>query len=198
MPYPGFGGTYQRRGQAPGQSPFRLGKKKGKNIRAFGQGLEPLAKGRGEARGSVEGTLMSSLQDPTGGAEAFLPFFERAATAAGQDVTRDFERATDVASARTASRFGGNVSTEEIRSMGGVREDFQDTLSRMLAQIGPQAIGAAQGRTSQLLGARQLFGGEELDVYRMLMQNIQGQKEGSNFFGKLAGTALGIGGKMLL
>ncbi|MDH3497238.1 MAG: hypothetical protein OER21_10765 [Gemmatimonadota bacterium] len=165
--------------------------KKGKDTKRFAQqASQDLARRQGQTE-DVQRMLMQALQNPTGQAQQFLPFFQQAAQGAAAPALRDFEKLLAGSQANIASRFGGNVSSEELRVVRNTSDDFTRNLTEALARVGPAAVGAGFQQTEALGAARRMMGSEELDIARLLLEAIQSQKSGGFPLGKLLGT---IGG----
>jgi len=169
--------------------------KRNKDTRRFAESASNRAGVAAGGRQTLQQMLLQALQDPTGNAEQFQGFFEDAARAGSAAPLRDFQDILQKSQANVAGRFGGNVSSEELRVVDRGSDLFSRNLTEALAQIGPQAVAAGQQQTNFTLGARRLLGQEELDIQSLLLQAIQGEKKESNFFGRAVGAvAGGIGG----
>ncbi len=176
---------------------FQFGGNRGKNLKGFGGYLSGRLGQAGRQRGLYDTSLEGYFADPTGGAEAFLPFFQRAAEGAAAPALRDFQSTVATRAANVASRFGGNPSTTELRTVTRAGDLFSRNLTEALARVGPAAIGASQARGSQLLGARQLYGGEEGDLQQMILASIMQQGKGSPW-ARIIGALLGGAGGFVL
>lgn len=183
MSYPTYAG---------GQAPFSLtGKNKKKQRQQYtGYLAGKVGEGAGRVAGYDQG-LSKYFNDPTSGANDYLPFFQKAAGAASAPALRDFTQTQTTLGANIASRFGGNASSEESRQLTNSGDLFSRNLTEALARIGPQAITAGQTRGSQLLSARGQAGGEQQDFMQMLMEMLN-QKEEAPWWQKALGTGAGI------
>lgn len=179
MAYPTYAG---------GQLPVRLTGKRNKDLQGFAAGLQTRMQ-----NDPTEAIVRQYLMDPTGGAGAYLPFFQEAAQGAAAPALRDFQNIVGRQAANVASRFGGAASTEEQRVVTRTSDDFSRNLTEALARIGPQAVTAAQGRGAQLLSAR----GQGIDLQQMLLQAILGQQQKGSPWARILGTAAGIGASFI-
>ena len=183
--------------QQAGNAPVRLTGKRNKDLKRYGRSLEETRTKRGGGIGTVEQMLMNALGSPTIAAESYLPFYQRAAEGAAAPALRDFEKTVSGVQGNIASRFGGNVSTEETRGVRNVSDDFSRNLTEALARVGPQAVTAGQRHTQQLAGTRGMLGQEELDFYSLLQNAIMGQKDEGSIWGKMLGKGLGLAGSFI-
>jgi len=187
-----YNSTYQG-----GSAPLRLTGKRNEDLKTGGTEAGRASREAGGRANEFGGMLQESFRDPTGGANSFLPFFQSAAEGAAAPAMRDFQNVVGTRAANVASRFGGNASTEEQRVVQRTGDDFSRNLTEALARIGPQAIGAAQNRTGQLIGAQGQAGNQQADFLQMLLGAAGNQKEKGNIWGKLLGTAGGVAGSFL-
>lgn len=142
----------------------------------------------------------SALLDPEGQAERYQGIYQQAANAFAAPAMRDFKDQQDQRSANVASRFGGNVSGEEIRQTNQANDVFSRNLTEALAALAPQAAQQGQNYTGQLQDAAGAATGQGDVLRNQLLQGILGapnkkKKKGllsgvGNFLGQVAPAAI--------
>jgi len=182
---------------APFQPFQAISGKKKKNVTGYQSAISKRAGQVGAERDQLQQMLMSSILNPTQSADTFLSYYQEAANAAAAPALRDFQNIIGNVQANTASRFGGNVSSEEGRMVTRTSDDFTRNLTEALARVGPQAVAAGQAQDQFTLGARRMLGSEELDLERMLLAAIQGQKDSGSPWGRILGTVAGVGASFI-
>lgn len=140
-----------------------------------------------------------ALLNPGKTAGMFRSYYQDAANAFTANAMRDFTNQQDAIGANVASRFGGNVSGEEIRSRNVFQDQFSRNLGETLAGMAPQAAQQGMQYADQLQGAAGSAAGEADLLRQLLMQGILGtkrKKKGGGLFGAL-GTVVGAAGGFL-
>jgi len=180
-----------------GGAPLRLTGKRNQDLANVGNEAGAASRQAGGRANEFGDMLSGRFADPTGGANAYLPFFQQAAEGAAAPQMRDFQNIIGTRAANVAGRFGGNASTEEQRVVQRTGDDFSRNLTEALARVGPQAIGAAQNSTGQMISAQGQAGNQQADFLQMLLSGADKQKEKGNVWGKLLGAGAGAAGGFL-
>ena len=162
--------------------------------------LIPSINDRQERADTLGSAADEAILNPVGTAGLFRSFYEDMAKGITAPAFREFANQQDALGANVASRFGGNVSGEEIRQRNVFQDQFSRNLGETLAGMAPQAAQQGLQYTGQL---QQAAGNatSEADILRqLLMQGILGTKRKQKKSGLLGalGTAVGaVGGAFL-
>ena len=175
-----------------GYPTFRKGKKN-QNLNAWANYMGEQGAGATGQTADMYALMMQRLMDPTGGAQAYMPFFTNAIQAAAQPMIEQAGRDRMKLSANVASRFGGNVGTEEFRAVGTFDEQLSEAIARMASQAGPNAIQAAQTGTGQAMQGYGMAGARESDIRSQILSALAGQTQEGGWFGKFLGTLANTG-----
>jgi len=171
--------------------PDTFGGNRGKNIKRFlGPAQQQHQRGAGTAR-SLTDLLLARLRDPTGSARKFQSFLGDSTRAAAAPILRQFGRQQDVSVARTASRFGGNASTEENRVRRNLSDDTSRNLSEVVAGQAATAAGLGAAADQRTLQGQGQVAGQQLSLQQLILQAILGQKQKGSLLGKILGAAAG-------
>lgn len=165
-------------------------------------GIQRYLGGRLRQRGMRAERLASGyeegLADPTQAGRRFQGFFNEAGTAIAAPAMRDFEQQLGGVRGETAARFGGNVSSEELRNVYNTSDLFTRNLTEALARLAPQAAGLGLDYIGELGQGARGEGAQELETAGLGLEAArtreQIRKRGGGI-GRFLGTAIGgIGG----
>lgn len=137
----------------------------------------------------------SALADPAAQGRKFQGFFDEAAHGIAAPAMRDFTNQLATVGANTASRFGGNVSSEEQRQTYNTSDLFSRNLSEALARLAPQAAQLGQNYTGELGTAAR---GSEAGLDELLGMFDPKKLAKGKGLTKILGTAAGASGGFFL
>jgi hypothetical protein len=180
------------------QPPTYRPKRKDENLAGFANFIQGRAGGPGQAGDALLRDLMQRLQDPTGYAEGLLPYFQKSLEGSAAPLLRRAGEDRMRLSANVASRFGGNVSQEELRQTNQFDDLTTRAIMEMSAQLGPQALQAGGQQTNQLLSGYGIASGRESDLQSQILAALAaGKNKDPSFWAKLLGTATGVGASFI-
>lgn len=209
MPY-GFGGAPTAQRMQQNRSPFGFmgggnngpkgisGSQSGQTkytLKGFRQQLP----GRDARTQRLTDLYDQNLANPTGAADQFSGYFQKAAEGFAAPALRDFRDSVQGVAGNVASRFGGNASSEEQRQVGQASDSFSRNLTESLSRLAPEALQAGQQYT-QMLGDASGGAQDRADrIRQMILEGVLGirDKPKSNTFGQIVGTGLGVAGALL-
>lgn len=138
----------------------------------------------------------SALNNPTGTADMFGDYFQTAANAYAAPAIHDFNQNLAGVRSNTASRFGGNASSSELKNIYNTSDLFTRNLSNAIAQLAPQAAGMGLQYTNMLGGAEQQANTERQGLTNDVLQGISmygaPQPKKGSLLGGLVGAGLGF------
>ncbi|KPK09553.1 MAG: hypothetical protein AMS20_00070 [Gemmatimonas sp. SG8_28] len=175
---------------------FRKGKKN-QGLTDFANYMGGQLQGAGFAPKQLQQQILGYYQNPTQAAQGFLPYFQNAISASAAPMLRQAGQDRMRLSANVASRFGGNVSSEEFRQTNQFDDYVARAISEQAAQAGPAALAAASQNAYGATAAYGQFAGQEAQLRNQILASIAGQTKDPNFFGQLLGTAVGVGAKFI-
>lgn len=161
-----------------------LNQEPGANARAGG-----LADRYDSALGDIEGTI-----------GRFSDIYQKAGQAISDPAARDFQQYNSRLGANAASRFGGNISSEELRGGYNAQDLFARNLSEALARLGGEQVNAGLNYTGQLGGAAAQSADERDRLREQILRGISmfGEKQkGGGIGGALGGILGGVAGSFL-
>lgn len=179
----GYGSTPLRGGGIGNTNRFRT------------QVLVPESQRRGQRAGERRDAYDQALDDPTGTADLFGDYFQRAAEGYAAPQQRVFQNTVASNAANVAGRFGGNASTIETGVIQSTADDFSRNLTEALARLAPQQVAAGQHYTDQLGGASENAGSEYDRSLQFLMDALHDQRKNEKDAKK--GGILGAAGGIL-
>jgi hypothetical protein len=192
---------YRNQTQAPAQtgnqSPYFRPGKRNKGLTDMANYMSrDLASAR-FAPDQLQSMILGYYRNPTQAAQGYLPFFQNAIAASAQPMLRQAGQDRMRLSANVASRFGGNVSSEEFRQTNQFDDYVARAISEQAAQAGPAALAAASQNAYGATAAYGQMAGQEGQLRSQILAAIAGQQKDPNFFAQLLGTAAGVGMKFV-
>jgi len=145
--------------------------------------------GRYKAAQELQERETGYFEDPTQFGRQFLPFFQEAAQGITDPALRGFQMQLGDISADVSRRFGGNVSSEELRQSGLASDVFTRNLTEALARLAPEAAQLGVGVGGQLGAAA----GRRREEQDRLLQYILAATQAGRSQG---GGALGVLGTL--
>lgn len=166
------------------------------------QDLLPSLDERQERGNRLQGQADDALADPVGTAGLFRGFYQDAAEGFTAPAMRAFQSQSQELGANVASRFGGNVSGEEIRQTNAFQDQFSRNLAEQLAGLAPQAAQQGMAYTGQLQQAAGNATGEADILRQLLLSGILGtkrgrKKKGGGILGAIGGAIGGVASGLL-
>lgn len=129
------------------------------------------------------GRYEDALYDPEGTANRYADIYRKAGEAIAAPAMRDFNQTLARTGANVASRFGGNVSSEELRQGYNTSDLFSRNLGEALARLGGEQVQAGQQWTGQMGDAASQGAAERDRLEQAILQGLgmgraQKQKKG--------------------
>ncbi len=157
----------------------------------LGGSLLPAERGAEATANRRAGNYETALYDPEGTTARFADIYGVAGRAIADPAMRDFDQSMARTGANVASRFGGNVSSEELRAGYNSGDLFTRNLSEALARLGGEQVAAGQNWVGQMGGAAAQSADERDRLRALILQGISyGKPRGKNV-GEVIGGAIG-------
>lgn len=157
--------------------------------------LMPQERGR-EARASgLADRYDQGLGDIEGTVGRFSDIYNKVGRAIADPAMRDFQQTQARVGANVASRFGGGVSSEELRQGYNTSDLFSRNLGEALARLGGEQVQAGLNYTNQLGGAAEGAASERDRLQQTILQGLsmgrqyKPKKNAWDVIGGLAGGA---------
>lgn len=188
MPYTG-GMAYSQ-----GRSPMRIKSgQRGRFARFANRDLFPELTGRDQRADDLAGPADDALANPEQTIGTFRGYYEDLANGFAAPALRDLGNQRDANRANVATRFGGNISGEEIRQDNTITDSFSRSMSEALARLAPQAVEQGLGYAGQLEEKRGRAASESDQLRNLILQGLLGtkkrKKKGGGIWGALGSAA---------
>ena len=145
--------------------------------RYVGGSLLPAERGAEATANRRAGNYETALYDPEGTTARFADIYGAAGRAIADPAMRDFDQSMARTGANVASRFGGNVSSEELRAGYNSGDLFTRNLSEALARLGGEQVAAGQNWVGQMGGAAAQSADERDRLRTMILQGLSQGRE---------------------
>lgn len=137
----------------------------------------------------------TGLGDIEGTVGRFSDMYQKYGRAIADPAMRDFDQTLARTGANVASRFGGNVSSEELRQGYNTSDLFTRNLGEALARLGGEQVNAGLAYTGQLGQAAEGAATERDRLRQTILQGIsmgrqyKPKKNVGDYVGAIAGGA---------
>lgn len=178
----------RNQGYGSGRATRISGKHPDQQAKGYLEGsLLPAERGAEGMANRRAGMYEDSLYDIEGTVDRFSDIYRKAGEAIAAPAQRDYQQHAARVGANAASRFGGNVSSEELRQGYNTGDLFSRNLSEAMARLGGEQVGAGLNYTGQLGGAAAQAAEERDRLRQMILQGISYAKPRAKPVGEVVG-----------
>jgi len=129
-------------------------------------------RGREATANRRSGAYETALYDPEGTTNRFSDIYNKVGQAIAAPAMRDYQQTQARVGANVASRFGGGVSSEELRQGYNTGDLFSRNLGEALARLGGEQVQAGQNWTSQMGQAASQSADERDRLEQLILQGV--------------------------